>query len=345
MSRNKDVTDVKKNDSNETNELGLVNSKIKINNEDFNTTKAPVESVDGNSNAGTVKSFKFTGDNWDQNRPFADSQDIKSDRIEGDGDIANKIDKIKSQYEEDSKKIQFAFNTQNKEPTDQEKELKAGQPAQRSSAAPPKKIPSDPVLSANVRFSDYCPISIPFEDELTIFLSTLEEIPIAITCGPDPFLKGDLPVLAYDIGGNLFFRPPHAFTLSEMSAFSPYYNPALSPISSPFLNNIEDLRELSSPYYDPHAQYYYPHTHLYLTSNPDVDLEPMTQESVQWMAGLITRVSHFDPVVPELMTGMLSITAVPEPTTGMLLLGALSGLCLYGAVASRRSYRTGTPLS
>jgi hypothetical protein len=175
--------------------------------------------------------------------------------------------------------------------------------------------PLDPILGASVSFSDYQFTGFTTNGKLAIFWATNPGGLIGVTKGTDALEKGDLPVLFYDVADNLFFASPLNYRLAGMPTGSPFFDPTLASVSSPFLNSLEDVLDPASSDFDANA-------HLFLTVSPSMNLDLATNDfTISGMSGAAD--SEF-------------VSGVPEPSTWVLMLTGLAGLGVVRYRASRR---------
>jgi hypothetical protein len=309
------------------------NSFLTFKNEEFVTVKIPITHAEGDPNTGAVTSFKFSGKEWDGDHLSTGAQDVKNDGVSGEVDVKNATATVESKYiDSDGKKASYAFATANKKPEGAKKDPKTDKPVRSDSSIPPErsidynaatkmlsisgdtivKTPdsTDPILGANVNFSDYQFTGFTSDGKLAIFWATSGEGPLSITKGANTFEKGDLPALFYDVADNLFFGSPLAYTLAGMPTSSPFYDPTLATISSQYLNSIEDVLDPSSPYFAPNA-------FLYETISPNTNLETATNG--------FTISGGSGAVDSQLVAG-----EVPEPSTWVMMLVGFAGLGFAG---------------
>jgi hypothetical protein len=90
-----------------------------------------------------------------------------------------------------------------------------------------------------------------------------------MTKGPNAFERSDIPVLYYDVPDNLFYAALSDLTLAGMPTNSPFYNPNLSTVSSPFSNSLESLLDPASLTFDPPGN-------LFVTIQPDTNFDTVT---------------------------------------------------------------------
>jgi hypothetical protein len=310
----------------------LANSKVTFTNAGFKTVEIPITSIDGDPNTGVVKSFKFSGTEWDPDRLSTGAQDVKNDGVSGEVNVTQKTATIVSKYKDsDGKVAHYTFATQNEKPGDAKKDPKRGNPISTGSSIPAGRSidydattrtlsisgdtivgtpdPSDPILGASVNFADYQFTGFTSDGALAIFWPTSGDGLMTITNGANTFEQGDLSVLFYDVADNLFYGSPLDYTLAGMPTSSPFYDPNLATIFSSYFNSIEDVLDPSSPDFDPNA-------YLFLTISPDTNLDIAT-------AGFTTsgRSGAAD--------SQFVADAIPAPSSLALLIAGLAGLCLY----------------
>jgi hypothetical protein len=80
-----------------------------------------------------------------------------------------------------------------------------------------------------------------------------------------------IPVLYYDLNTNVFFARMGQTTLAGMSPDSPFYDPSLASVSSPYLDEIANVMDPASASFDPNAD-------LFMTITPDVDYGATTDD-------------------------------------------------------------------
>jgi hypothetical protein len=317
--------------------------KHKFGNIDFETVKIPITEAAGNPDTGAVTSFKFSGTNWDPDYPSDGEQDVKNDGISGEVNVTNKTANITSKYKDsDSKVAHYTFATEDEKPGKPQSNPGTGKPIKvDTSISPSESIdfdaasgtlsitddiivgtpdPSDPILGANVTFSDYLFTGFTTDGTLAIFWPLSGTGAITVSKGSDIFERAELPVLFYDSAEDLFYGTLFGYTFAGMSPSSPFYDPTLSTIQSPHLNSLASMLDPSSPFYDASSR-------LYWTISPDGNLAALTN-------GFTTSFS--------VGGSDLEFLAVPEPTAVAMLLVGLAGV---GAlrVRSRRPgrYKTG----
>ena len=120
-----------------------------------------------------------------------------------------------------------------------------------------------------------------------------------MTKGTDTFERGDLPVLFYDVADNLFFGSPLDYALAGMPTGSPFFDPTLPSISSPFLNSLESVLDPASSDFDSEA-------HLFLTLSPSTNLDFATNAfTISSESGAID--SEFVAKIPESSTWVMIV--------------------------------------
>ena len=307
----------------------------------FTTVKIQITQISGDPNTGQVTSFKFNGTDWDPKRLSTGRQSIKDDGVSGEVDLTNKTATIESKYKDKGGDVaSYTFATQNDKPGKAKADPKTGQPIETYTSIPSGKTveyngatkilsivgdtivatpnPSDPILGAKVNFSDYQFTGLTPDGKLAIFWSTSVGGLMSVTKGASTLEKGDLPVLFYDVADNLFFGSPLDYALAGMPAGSPFFDPSLPSISSPFLNSLESVLDPASSNFDSEA-------YLFLTLSPVTNLDLVTNAfTISGESGATD--SEFVADVPE------------SSTWAMLLLGfAGFGLTGYRASLNRTS--------
>jgi hypothetical protein len=132
---------------------------------------------------------------------------------------------------------------------------------------------------------------------------------LSVTKETDTFEKGDLPVLFYDVADNLFFGSPLDYALAGVPTGSPFFDPALPSISSPFLNSLESVLDPASSDFDSKA-------HLFLTFSPAANLDQITSAfTISGESGAID--SEF-------------VADIPESSTWAMMLLGFAGLAFIG---------------
>jgi hypothetical protein len=128
-------------------------------------------------------------------------------------------------------------------------------------------------------------------------------------------------VLFYDVAHALFFGSPLDSTLAGMPTGSPFFDPTLPSISSPFLNSLENVLDPASSDFDSKA-------HLFLTLSPATNLDLVTNAfTISGESGAID--SEF-------------VADVPESSTWAMMMLGFAGLGLVGYLTPRR---TSTPVA
>jgi hypothetical protein len=288
----------------------------------FTTVKIPITQISGDANTGQVTSFKFSGTDWDPKRLSTGRQPVKNDGVSGDVDVANKTATIESKYKDKGGDVaNYTFATQNEKPGKAKSDPKTGQPIETKTSIPAGKSidydaatktlsisgdtivrtpdPSDPILGANVNFSDYQFTGFTPDGKLAIFWSTSAAGLLSVANGANTFEKGDLPVLFYDVADNLFFGSPLDYALAGMPTGSPFFDPTLPSISSPFLNSLESVLDPASSDFDSEA-------HLFLTLSPSTNLDLATNAfTTSGESGAID--SEFVAKIPESSTWVMML--------------------------------------
>jgi hypothetical protein len=310
-------------------------SFVTFTNGTFTTVRIPITKANGDPNTGQVTSFIFSGKEWDRDRLSTGKQNVKNDGVSGEVDVSNETATITSKYKDSAGNVaNYTFATQNEKPGEAKKDPKdpkTGNPIKTGTGAPEGKSidydattgalsisgdrivgtpdPSDPILGASVNFSDYQFTGFTSAGTLAIFWPTSGEGPMSITNGANIFEQSDLPVLFYDVADNLFYGSPLDYTLAGMPTSSPFYDPTLASVSSPYLNSLEDVLDPSSTDFDPNA-------YLFITISPDTNLDTAT--------------NGFTTSGGSGATDSEVAAAGPEPSTWALLIAGLAGLCLFG---------------
>jgi hypothetical protein len=293
----------------------------------FTTVAIPITSVQGNPNTGTISSFTFYSEQWDPARP------AQNNGIDGEIDVANGTGNIESGYTSGGQNptiTQYTFDTQDARPAQPRMNPQNnGQPIEDTSTAPGSggisydastgllsisgdtitgtPDPSDPLLGASVNFSQYQFEGFTSDGTLAIFWPTADNGPLTVTEGGNVLEQSDLPVLYYDVADNLFYGAPLDVTLAGVPSTSPFYDPSLASIASPYLASIEDVLDPASPDYDPLA-------YLYETISPDGDFDTLTN-GFSTSAGTDAADAEF-------------VADVPEPSAVAIFAAALTGLLL-----------------
>lgn len=303
----------------------------------FKTVNVPITDVRGNPDTGEIISFEFKGTQWDPQRP------AQNNGISGVVDVEGKTASIKSGYTSGGQMptiVSYTFETQDEKPAQPKNDPKGKEPLNAGSRIPPGHTisfnatsgmlsiagdtivttpdPTDPLRGAGVNFSDYQFMGFTSDGSLAIFWPTTDDGPLTIASGPITLEQGELPVLFYDVADNLFYGSPLDFTLAGMATGSPFYDPSLAAVSSPFLNGIEDVLDPASADFDPDA-------YLFITISPDTNLDAAT--------------NGFTASADSGGTDSLFVADVPEPAAPATLMGGLGGLYLFrrGRIVRRRA--------
>lgn len=289
----------------------------------FKTVNVPITSVTGDATTGAVTSFKFAGTQWDPNRP------AQNNGISGEVNVTGKTGTIKSGYTSGGRNptlTSYTFATQNEKPAAPKVDGKTGKPFSAGSSIPADKsigfdattgllsikgdsvtstpAQSDPILGASVSLADYQFTGITSDGALAAFWPTGAD---ALTVS-NGYLGSEMPVLFYDVPDNLFYAALSDLTLAGVSASSPFYNPRLSSVSSPFLASLDDVLNPLSPQYDPSAS-------LFTTIEPTADFNRLTAGFTQTASSGAT-------------DAMFVADPIPEPPTVAILGAGLAGLVL-----------------
>jgi len=126
----------------------------------------------------------------------------------------------------------------------------------------------DPILGAAVNFPDFMFMGFTLDGVLGVF-SPINYASLTVTNGSDNYERADMPFLFYDIPDNIFYGSLIDITLAGVAPSSPFYDPTLANISSPFLNSLDVVLNPSSPGFDPAAN-------LYFTITPDTNFFMLT---------------------------------------------------------------------
>jgi hypothetical protein len=300
----------------------------------FTTVNVMMCSIEGNPNTGKVTAFTFCGLAWDPKRPPAGQPGagaVQSNGISGEINVAGKTGAITSSYGSDSgSTAQYTFDTQDKKPAPPKPNPKTGQPEEANSSVPGADgigydaatgtlsisgdtitgtpDPADPLRGASLNFSNYKFEGFTSDGSLAIFWSEGGEGPMTIANGSNTYEQGDLPVLYYDVADNLFYGSPLDYTLAGVPSSSPFYDPNLAAISSPYLNSLEDTLDPASPDFDPNA-------YLYETIDPTTNLDTATD--------------GFTASGGSSATDAQFVADAPEPSTGALVIVGLAPLLLF----------------
>lgn len=158
-----------------------------------------------------------------------------------------------------------------------------------------------------MNFADFQFTGLTTDGTLAIFWPDSDAF-FTMTKDGEIFEQSDLPVLYYLTAENLFYASLSDTTLAGMSPSSPFFNPDLSSIPSPFLSSVDSLLNPSSPDFDPLANFY-------LTISPDVNFIALTDS--------------FTKSGSTGATDMHFVASVPEPSTLAMLFSGLAGLWLF----------------
>jgi hypothetical protein len=164
---------------------------------------------------------------------------------------------------------------------------------------------TDPIVGATLTFPDFHFTGFSFDERLAVFWPT-DNTPYVMAEDGSIYQKSVIPFLFYDMAENLFYATLSDTVLAGVSPGSPFYDPSLPNISSPFLSSLDSILNSNSILFDPDA-------YLYLTITPNVDFGKLT---AKFTLDLSTGGDD----------GQLAAHPTPEPSTLVLLGLGLGGL-------------------
>jgi hypothetical protein len=331
---------VKMNPTTGKKEWDLANSTATFENEfptaagtPFVTDPIPITDIKGDPEAGEVVSFTVHSDKkWDPDRPE------ESNGLSGTVDVTRKRATLRSSYTSggaDPTITSYTFATNDKKPGKPKKDPRTGQPfalktrisendsidydaitgtlSVQNDTVIHTPFANDPLLGAAVTFPAFQFTGFTTDEQLAIFWPVDDSL-FTMMQGGDVYVQASVNALFYLAADNVFFTALGDLTLAGMSPSSPFYNPDLPNLSSPFLTSLDSLLNPLSSVFAPLADFY-------LTITPDLNLVTFT-DSFTKSGSTGADDLHFVADRP-----------VPEPSTWLLL--ATGGL---GLLACRRRY-------
>jgi hypothetical protein len=131
-------------------------------------------------------------------------------------------------------------------------------------------LANDPILGAALSFPDFQFKGLTLDGSLAVFWPT-DSTPYVMAQGGSVYQESSIPFLLYDTAENQFLAPLIDTTLAGVAPGSPFFDPNLANVSSPFLNSLDDILNPSSADFDPNAN-------LYISISPDVSFSAMTND-------------------------------------------------------------------
>jgi hypothetical protein len=260
----------------------------------FTTPPIPVTGITVDP-TGQVTSFTFSGKDWyDPNAK--DAKEVVSTGLTGSITLDPKNKKkgsgwVKASYEsKDGKTKQNISFTTTPLPPLGVKKSSAGAPFASDTKIPANKSidynaatgilsihgdtivgtpdAKDPILGAAVTFPSFKFMGVTLDGKLAVFWPT-GNTPYMMAQGSNAFERSAIPFLFYYTAENQFFASLSDTALAGVSPGSPFYDPSLPNISSPFLNSLDDVMNPSSLDFD--AQ-----INLYISITPDANYLALT---------------------------------------------------------------------
>jgi hypothetical protein len=170
---------------------------------------------------------------------------------------------------------------------------------------------NDPILTADVKMPSVL-LDGTLPDGNFFFESPLDER-LTIADGSSTYLRAEIPFLMYKPDMNSFFGQLTEIALSGADPSQPFYDPTLVAPDSPWIAEMRDLLDPTSPDFDPDQK-------LWFTYNPSDDILGLTQGFTMDATTSSLGVDRIFGAVP-----------VPEPNVTLLL-----GFAAAIASASRR---------
>ena len=307
----------------------LENSKVifenefKVNGKNFKTDPVPITKVEGDPETGKIKSFDAKGKKWDPAR--AEESDGIEGHIELPKDKVPAKGWVRSRYKlKSGSKYGYTFNTVSKPPA-KPKEKKGA-----TSSKPEVKVsrttvgsemsydpttdtlslglhtvtntldPFDPILGGELTFDSYDFTGLTSAGDLAIFWSLGGGL-LNVGQGGELFERAELPVLYYSVAQDLFFGGLFGTRFAGMLESSPFYDPALAEIGSPYFDTIAGFLDPVSPNFDPLAFHY-------MTFTPDTNFFDLTDGFAQ--AGQTVATGQQFAAVPEPVSLLMLVTGL-----------------------------------
>lgn len=299
-------------------------------NKPFVTEPIPVTEVKGDPKTGTVESFKVKSEKaWD---PFRRDQ---SNGLSGEVDVKNKKGNLKSSYTLGGTKptiTSYTFETDDKKPGQVKRDPATGKPFAATTRMSPgdglrfdaptgtlsivgdtivETPTADIVLGANVDFPEFQFTGYTTDLALAVFWPKADTR-FTVATAEGTLQVSEVPALFYVRDENLFYASLSGTRLAGMAIGSPFHDPSLPDVASPFLRGIDAFLDPDSVSFDPLAV-------LYVTIGPDLDFDALTEGFTKSAA-----------------SGAVDLHFVGHPVSEPGTL-ALVGLAAVGLASRRRS--------
>ncbi len=293
-------------------------STAKFNSNGFTTLPVKVVNATVDPVTGAVLSFDVGDTNWDSTPQNKRTLPTDTDTgFTGNVNVTNKKASLKASKSSGTAKptltnyifdntqkpqdLQVKTDPKTKQPFEVGTTIQSGQSIDydattktlsiRADAIVQTPAASDPILAAAVNFPTYQFAGISPDGTFAEFWADNGGVS-TITSGSTTYATSDIQVLYYDIDQNLFYGAMNNTTLSGMPPGSPFYDPNLQAISSPFFIGLDSLFNPSSPGFDPNAV-------LEATISPEVDFGARTNDFAQSGGAGATDVHYAADPVPE----------------------------------------------
>lgn len=123
-------------------------------------------------------------------------------------------------------------------------------------------VPGDPLAGMTISLQgDYDLMESTLGEETIQFTIFSDDyLTIHDESGTEVYLRGDMPLLTYLPSENMFYGTLIDVGLAGVDVSSPFHDPELTPIASPFLLDLDRVLNPESPDYDPLARFYFTFT-------------------------------------------------------------------------------------
>jgi PEP-CTERM motif len=295
-------------------------------------TDIPVTDVQGDPKNQTVTSVTFKGTDWDTGGQG------KATGIEGKVDMKNRTGTIEASNESLDKTSTASYTFSNNPnwqkpaaPKSQtadtsipktkslDYDAKTGLLSIHGDSITKTSAAKDPVLGAGVSFPTFRFVGFNHDMTQAIFWHT-DQTPYTIVKGDQVYERSNIPFLSFSLVDHTFYAPLSDTTLAGVAPTSPFYDPTLPNISSPFLNSLDDILNPSSPSFDSQSDHY-------LTITPDANFLALTDNFTSSAS-----TGGFD--------AEFAARGVPEPSTLVLFAVGLCGLLALVRLSRQRHERT-----
>jgi hypothetical protein len=171
----------------------------------------------------------------------------------------------------------------------------------------------DPIIGAAVGMPTFSLMSSTLQSASVDFFRSGNGV-LTLSNGSDIYLRGDVNSLSYDPAQNIFTGQIYNLALGGVDPTSPFYDPSLANVSSPFLQALDNVLNPGSSQYDPFGV-------PIIQYQPNFDFFAQTN-------GFTT--SAESPIV-----NYLQIQETPEPASILLVASGLAICVLRRLVNSR----------